>query len=117
VVSRRIVRQFLVASLIAFHATIALCGPCLHELPGLGHENSAGLTSQTQQHPLKALQHDSADACPLCHFLSQGQMPITASPTVQSPLAGEWMASLPDPGEIEFVGRPFRQRAPPVTSF
>jgi hypothetical protein len=114
-VSRRNVRQFLVASLIAFHATIALCGPCLHELPGLGHENSAVLGSDSQQHPLKA-SHDSADTCPLCHFLSQGQMPFSASPTPHSLLAGDWVTPQPDSVEIELAGRQSRPRAPPFLS-
>ena len=38
----RFVRRFLFASLIACHAAVVLCGPCLHELPGSTHQMGTG---------------------------------------------------------------------------
>jgi hypothetical protein len=111
IVTRRIVRQLLVASLIALHAAIALCGPCLHELPGLGHDSSAG--SQTQQHPLKS-SHDSGDNCPVCHFLAQGQLPVTLSCRLPAPHAGAWIKPFSSSITIVPAEPLSRQRAPPI---
>ena len=115
-VIRRRIRQFLVASLIAFHAAVTLCGPCLHELPGLGHESAASTSSQpASQHPVKS-PHDTGDSCPVCHFLAHGQLPVTLSCAPSVLLPGAWIR--PHPTSIEFglAGREFRQRAPPIVS-
>ena len=71
----RFARTLLVASLVALHATVMLCGPCLHRLPGWGH--GAGLSQATHSDhvgdPVKAT-HLRPDDCPVCHFLSQAQL-------------------------------------------
>lgn len=105
------VRQVLVASLIALHAAVVLCGPCLHELPGLSHSPDFGSTAQ-QQHPLKS-SHDSADNCPLCHFLAQGHVPVSSSEALPAPHAGDWMRPIPSSVTLTPAARETRQRAPP----
>ena len=110
---RRIVRQLLVASLITLHAAVALCGPCLHELPGLGHDSGLGSTATQGKAPLKG-SHDSADSCPVCHFLAQGQIPISISWTLAQPHAEGWVSSLSPPVKVVRGGPQSRPRAPPI---
>jgi hypothetical protein len=71
----RFVRQFLFASLIACHAAVVLCGPCLHGLPGSTHELRAASSSNAPDHPLQS-GRDSKDGCLICHFVAQGQLPV-----------------------------------------
>lgn len=82
----RIARQLLIASLIAFHAAVTLCGPCLHAMPGLSHE-SGPESSAKKGHSFdsESTHHTSADTCPICHFLAQGQLAVESSsiPAVQ----------------------------------
>lgn len=76
----RIARQALIASLIAFHAAVTLCGPCLHAVPGLGH--GSGLESSAKgghSFDSESIRHASADTCPICHFLAQGQLAVESS--------------------------------------
>jgi hypothetical protein len=75
----RLARQLLAASLVALHATVMLCGPCLHELSGWGHEVGLSRAADSGQvsEPVKAT-HLQPDDCPVCHFLSQAQLPVDA---------------------------------------
>jgi hypothetical protein len=81
----RFVRQLLFASLVAWHAAVMLCGPCLHELAGLAHGN--GVVSSKGQHPGDPAQpsRDATDGCLICHFIAQGHLPVTVSdgPSIQ----------------------------------
>ena len=81
----RFVRQFLVASLVAWHAAVMLCGPCLHELAGSAHGN--GAVSSKAQRPDGPAQpsRDATDGCLICHFVAQGQLPVTVAdgPSIQ----------------------------------
>jgi len=81
----RFVRQFLFASLVAWHAAVMLYGPCLHELAGSGHGN--GAVSSKGQRPDGPAQPsgDATDGCLICHFVAQGQLPVTVSdgPSIQ----------------------------------
>ena len=47
----RFVRQFLVASLVAWHAAVMLCGPCLHELAGSRARQWRGLVDSVPTAP------------------------------------------------------------------
>jgi hypothetical protein len=83
---RRSHRQILAIALVALHATVMLCGPCLHALPGWGHGN--GLAHETQGDRLRdpiPVAHLQADDCPVCHFLSQAQLPldVVSVPVIQ----------------------------------
>src|SRR5215472_12245053 len=77
IVMPRFARRLLIASLVAFHAAVMLCGPCLHGLPGWGH--SAGLSRGADAHRVSdhvQAVHVQPDNCPVCHLFSQGQLPI-----------------------------------------
>jgi hypothetical protein len=104
----RIVRQFLVTSLVTLHTAIILCGPCFHALPGSGHDSG-----YTTHDPSKA-PHDSADNCPICHFMTQGQLPVESSFGLSARLIGELVPNLSPaacPASFHHVSSP---RAPPV---
>ena len=75
----RVSRQLLFFSLIACHAAVVLCGPCLHALPGSTHEMGAASKSHRADHPLKS-RSDSNDDCLICQFVAQGQLPVEFSP-------------------------------------
>jgi hypothetical protein len=77
-VMSRSVRQFLFASLIACHAAVTLCGPCLHELPGLSHKMGAASQPHGSDDPISS-RGDSADRCLVCQCLAQGQLPVEFS--------------------------------------
>lgn len=68
-------RNALFATLVAFHAAVTVCGAGLHALPGLGH--NSGLRPRAQNdhsHGPGKSAHESADECPVCQFLAQGQL-------------------------------------------
>jgi hypothetical protein len=81
----RFVRQSLFASLVAWHAAVMLCGPCLHELAGPAH--GTGAVASKGQVPANPAQpnRDATDGCLICHFVAQGQLPVTVSdgPSIQ----------------------------------
>src|SRR4051812_46011342 len=73
----RSARQILIVLLAALHLIVAVGGSCLHSLPGWDHSAvSTRRPVQAGQHdaPVKA-PHTSTHDCPVCHFLSQGQLP------------------------------------------
>ena len=74
----RSVRHFLFASLIACHAAVTLCGPCLHELPGSSHQMGLATKSHRPDAPAKS-SRDSADNCLICHFVAQGQLTVATT--------------------------------------
>ncbi|MGP0062635.1 MAG: hypothetical protein ACLQGP_03395 [Isosphaeraceae bacterium] len=80
----RFVRQLLFATLIACHAAVTLCGPCLHELNGSSH--SIGPASKGHMPGDSGPSgRDTMDGCLICHFFAQGQLPVTFSsePSIQ----------------------------------
>ncbi len=110
----RSVRQLLFASLIACHAVVTLCGPCLHELSGSSHAFGPVTKSHPSDAPAKA-SNDSADNCLICQFVAQGQW--TDAPTCErsTPLVAEFV--IPDlpvarPLPHHFPSSP---RAPPAS--
>ena len=74
----RFVRQFLFASLIACHAAVILCGPCLHALPGSTHEMGPTAKSHGLGDPVQS-RRDTSDHCLICHFVAQGQLTVEFS--------------------------------------
>lgn len=73
-------RRLLAALLVALHATVMLCGPCFHGLPGCGH--GSGLShdagGEKVRDPIKSA-HPQPDDCLVCHFLSHAQLPVDAA--------------------------------------
>src|SRR5258708_9769748 len=97
----RFLRRILVASVVAFHAAIMLCGPCLHALPGSGHgsDSVSHATHHPDQDSAKPLQNP-IDYCPICHFMTQGQLAVWSSCGLSAQLLAEFVpavtpASLP----------------------
>jgi hypothetical protein len=115
IVMPRFVRHFLFASLIACHAAVMLCGPCLHELPGSSHQ--MGLATKTHRTDAPAQSsRDSADNCLICHFMAQGQLTVDATCERSAPLVTEievpeLPTSRPLPHHV-----PSSPRAPPTAS-
>lgn len=112
----RLARQFLAVSVLALHATAMLCGPCLHGLPGLGHAGGVTLGADVDhgQNPAKA-PHGQGHDCPICHFFSQGQLPIDTAcvPAIQHVYVWRRETSY----ACVFPGQPHATspRAPPVS--
>jgi hypothetical protein len=118
---QRLTRNLLIASLIALYASVMVCGPCLHALPGWGHGSGVATTGprpgprgeNVRDHD-KSL-HGSADDCPVCSLLSLGQLPVDlACQPSCPPLAGvsrvvRWGIVLP------FLSLPSSPRAPPIS--
>jgi hypothetical protein len=80
----RIARHVLLASVLACHAVVTLCGPCLHALSGSSHEMGAATRSKRPDDTSQS-RRDSADNCLICHFVAQGQLPVefTNGPSIQ----------------------------------
>jgi hypothetical protein len=86
----RFVRHFLFAALIACHAAVTLCGPCLHELPGSSHQFGPATNTQRLDAPAKS-STDSADNCLICHFVAQGQLTVAATCERSAPLVAAFV--------------------------
>lgn len=73
----RFARQLLAAALVALHATVMVCGPCFHELPGWGHvgEHSLCADRSDVRGPIES-SLVRADDCPICSLLSQAQLAL-----------------------------------------
>jgi hypothetical protein len=110
----RFVRHVLFASLIACHAAVVLCGPCLHELPGSSHQS--GLTTKSHRPDAPAQSsRDSADKCLICHFVAQGQLAVATTCERSAPLVAEFEApelAVARPLPHHFPSSP---RAPPAS--
>ncbi len=80
----RFVRQLLFAALIACHASVTLCGPCLHELAGSSHATGTASKGHLPGGPSPS-GRDTTDGCLICQFFAQGQLPVTFSsePSIQ----------------------------------
>ena len=84
----RFVRHFLFASLIACHAAVMLCGPCLHALPGSSHQFGPATKTHRPDAPAQS-SRDSADNCLICHFVAQGQLTVDSTCERSAPLVTE----------------------------
>jgi hypothetical protein len=101
----RFVRQFLFASLIACHAAVILCGPCLHALPGSTHEMGPTTKSHGPDDPIQS-RRDASDHCLICHFVAQGQL------TVEFSCYSAIQPSVESVVPTILASRPFSQRLP-----
>jgi hypothetical protein len=81
----RFVRHLLFGALIACHAAVTLCGPCLHELTGSSHQSNPGTKAHRSDSPAQS-SRDSGDNCLICHFVAQGQLTVAASCDLSAPL-------------------------------
>jgi len=68
--TRRRIRHFLLASLLALYGAVTVAGPALHALPGAGHVK-AGVPGRGDVSDRPDSSHDD---CPVCHFFAQGQI-------------------------------------------
>ena len=85
----RTVRHLLFASLIACHAAVTLCGPCLHELAGSSHPFGPAAKTHRPDAPAKS-PTDSADNCLICHFVAQGQLTVDSTCERSAPAVAEF---------------------------
>jgi hypothetical protein len=101
----RSVRHLLFVSLIACHAAVTLCGPCLHEISGSSHTLGPATKSQRPDAPARPAS-DSSDNCLICHFVAQGQLTVAPTCERSAPLvAGFVLPDLP-------VARPLPHHVP-----
>jgi hypothetical protein len=112
----RVVRQFLFASLIACHAAVTLCGPCLHELPGLSHKIGPASSAHGSDDPIQS-RGDSTDRCPICHFLVQCQLPVEFPVESSIQLIDELVIPPVDATQPLCYALPSFPRAPPRSIF
>jgi hypothetical protein len=111
----RIVRHLLFGSVIACHAAVVLCGPCLHALPGSSHGLGAVSKSDRPDDPTQS-RRDSADNCLICQFVTQGQLPVEIScgPTIHV-IAALVVPVLPATHTLP-LQLPSNPRAPPAVA-
>jgi hypothetical protein len=114
----RPIRRFLVACLIALHASVTLCGPCLHALPGSGH--AAGLAAQGTNKPSpdsSTVPHSAPDHCPICHLFAQSQLGVEVVHLSTERYEGEATPLLQATLRSLSTALPSRPRAPPAFNF
>ena len=109
----RLVRQILFASMIACHAAVTLCGPCLHGLPGLSHTISAASKPHGSDDPLQS-PRDATDRCLICHFVAQAQLPVEFSGEPSVPLVDELVITVVRMTQPLSNPLPACPRAPPM---
>jgi hypothetical protein len=109
----RSVRHLLFAALIACHAAVTLCGPCLHEISGSSHPFGLVTKSHRPDAPAKS-STDSADNCLICHFVAQGQLTVASTCERSAPVVTEFV--LPDLPVARPLSHhvPSSPRAPPA---
>ena len=109
----QILRRFVFATLVACHAAVVLCGPCLHELPGSTHRMGAASNQDRPDHPLQS-QSDSKDRCLICQFVAQGQLPVEFYVSSSPELVAELVLPPVSVPHLPFRLLPSSPRAPPV---
>ncbi len=111
----RLARQLLFAAIIAYHAIVTVCGPCLHELPGASHETSAAAKANRPSSPV-APRSDTNDHCLICQFVAQGQLPVEFAYNFSTfAIADLAIPDLPV-SEVAAPALPSCPRAPPCVS-
>src|SRR5262249_15721180 len=110
----RLVRQILFASLIACHAAVILCGPCLHALPGSSHEPGA-ISKPDRPDDAGQSRRDTNANCLIYQVVAQGQLPVAFSCELSSPVVTDLaLPALPHTRPIS-PQLPASPRAPPMT--
>src|SRR5437764_397835 len=71
---RRLTRQILMGTLVALYGGVTVLGPALHALPGFNHVATPLTVARggSDSHIVPLV--GSHDDCPVCHFLTQGQI-------------------------------------------
>jgi hypothetical protein len=111
----RIVRHLLFTSVLACHAAVTLCGPCLHALPGSSHEPGAASKTHRPDEPSQS-RRDAADNCLICHFVAQGQLPVEFFSGLSSQLIADLVVpALPATDSLP-LPLPSSPRAPPTAA-
>jgi len=111
----RIVRHLLFASVLACHAAVTFCGPCLHALPGSSHELKGDARSHRTDDAAQS-RRDAADNCLICQFVAQGQLPVELATGIPSQQAAALIVpDLPAP-DIRSAPLSSSPRAPPVAA-
>jgi hypothetical protein len=103
-------RRIALALLFALHGIAILCGPAMHR-----HDRLAGLSRGNRvTDRLPSAHLGSADAdCPVCHFLSQGQIGTERAGINRSEGAVGGVQLLETREVSDQLVRPSRPRAPP----
>jgi hypothetical protein len=109
----RFARHALFAAVIAMHAIVSLCGPCLHELPGASHELGAKSKVQCPGDSTRP-PRDSSDNCLICHFVAQGQLPVESDAHIFAVAVAELPVPPLPHTRILHIHVPSSPRAPPV---
>jgi hypothetical protein len=110
-----IARGLLLASLIAYHAAVSLCGPCLHGLTGSPHEPGAASKPHRTDSPAGSRGNgESADLCLICQFVAQSQLPVEFRYDFSTQAVTELVAPVhPITGAVSLPLLPV-PRAPPI---
>jgi hypothetical protein len=111
-------RSILLIALLAMYGASSLLGPALHSLPGLAHAVSASEPSsqQVERGRLDGGKVCSADQCPVCHFLAQGQLPSELSAVLWAVRANPQVALEDQTFRLPERYQPKNPRAPPPSS-
>ena len=111
----RPVRQLLTAFLLGLHVVVTQCGVGLHALPGLGHDSGLRpLAQNDHSHGPGKSAHESAEDCPVCQFLAQGQLHHEHFGTAVAWLALDATPPPPPPLRVFPPLSPAAPRAPPA---
>jgi hypothetical protein len=108
----RFARHILFASVIALHAVVSLCGPCLHEFAGSSHQLGLSSKAHGPDDPAQ-LPRDSGDNCLICHFVAQGQLPVEGCSQVSDLVISELPATSIPAVDSAHDHIPSIPRAPP----
>lgn len=111
----RVVRHLLFASVLACHAAVTLCGPCLHALQGSSHEPGASSKSHRPDDPAQS-RRDAADNCLICHFVAQGQLPVEFSLGLSTELIADLVVPALPASHTLPLQLPSSPRAPPAAT-
>jgi hypothetical protein len=110
----RFARQLLIAWVVALHAAVMLCGPCLHGLPGWDHGSNLGCAAEHH----RARDADKSgfvtpDHCAVCQLFSLGQLPTDFTRVSSAGLAGPLRPEKPSEPFTPTLHRSTSPRAPP----
>jgi hypothetical protein len=108
----QIARHLLFALVLACHAVVTLCGPCLHALPGSSHELGATSTSHRPDDSAQS-RRDAADNCLICHFVAQGQLLAEFSSGISIHRVAELVVPVVPASHSPSLQLPSSPRAPP----
>jgi hypothetical protein len=108
------VRQFLFATLITCHATVSVCGPCLHELPSFTHRPWTASGAHRSDVLAQSGVH-SKDSCLVCQYVAQFQLAVEISSHRSTDQLVELLISVRDLSQPVFNPLGSNPRAPPVS--